>query len=117
MKLYLKDYDGQLKLSTNFPMASAAIGNYIHNVHYIPDEEFDRIMGELQQPRTIINPNKPEERINNEVITVFQRESNDNPVIASFLRPDRFREKDREDWLKVKEDKAKGIVNELLRKN
>lgn len=113
MNLYLKDKNGSLQRTENFPMASVAIGNYMTNIFYVPNDEFDRIMGELQISKTIPDPNDDTKVINNEVISLYK----DSNVVHAFLRPDRWRDKDREDWKKTKEQKTKGILNDKLRKN
>lgn len=110
MKLYLRDKDGTLKRSENFPMTSLVVGNYVANIFYVPDAEFQLAMDELGIERTKLNA---EGLItNNEVIPLYC----ESGKIDCFLRPDKHREKDRADFQGHKELKARGIITDL-RKN
>lgn len=112
--LYLKKIDGALTRTENFPMISQLIGKYISNVFYVPDEEFDRAFLETGQPRTLIpDDTKPMNRINNEVIAIWK----DSKTAYAFIRPDRLKERDREDAQKLKEEKAKGILDSKIKDN
>lgn len=114
MNLYLKSNDGSLQRTEHFPLASIAMGKYINNIFYVPDEEFANLMGELNISSTIPDPSDPEnKRLNNEVVTIYI----DSNRIHAYLRPEKYRLKDREDFQKVKEDKAKGIILKNIKDN
>lgn len=110
MNLYLKTKDNTLVRTENFPITSMVIGKYVANIFYVPDEEFANAMGELNMSRTI--EDKDGNKVNNEVIPIYS----ESGKVDLFLRPDRMREIDRADFQKVKDEKAKGNVIDLLKK-
>lgn len=113
MNLYLRDKTGALQRSENFPIASMAIGNYVANIFYVPDGEFDSIMLELGQEYTKPDPADDTKTIDNQVVACYS----ESKKVDCFLRPDRLRNKDREDFRIVKSLKAKGIILDAIKKN
>lgn len=113
MNLYVKDKEGHLIRTENFPITSMVIGKYVSNIFYVPDEEFSNIMGELNIPRTRPNPLDESQKINNEAVLLYS----DSTKVDIMLRPDKYREKDRKDFQEIKEAKARGNVMKTINKN